>query len=280
MERTTKVNEETRGYYDDAQILYNIFWSDKALHFGLWENGTKNLSDAIENTNKLVSKLLSLHENDYVLDAGCGTGGSSFFMAKNFGVRSTGIALSPKQIKQARNNAKKLKLDNLVSFELMDFNKMGFRDRTFTKIFGIESVCHANDKLCFLKEAYRILEHGGRIVIADGFLTKDNLTKKEKEIYHKCLVGWKVANLSHKADFLNDLIKAGFKNIEFYDKTDEVVPSSNRIALYGSLFFPISLVLSKARLISKNLHENSICMMNQKNTFKNFTIYGVFVAEK
>lgn len=180
MERTCEVNEETKGYYDDAQILYNVFWSDKALHYGFWENGTQNLSEAIENTNKFVSKLLILQKNDYVLDAGSGTGGSSFFIAENFGVKSIGISLSPKQIKQARKNARKLKLDNLVSFELMDFNEMDFKDNTFTKIFGIESICHADNKSHFLKEAYRILKPCGRIVIVDGFLTKDNLTKKRE----------------------------------------------------------------------------------------------------
>jgi len=280
MDRNNRVNEETKEYYDSAQILYNLFWSDRALHYGFWEDGTKDLSEAIENTNRFVSKLLNLQKKDYVLDAGCGTGGSSIFMAENFGVKLIGVTLSPIQIKQARKNAGKLKLDNLINFKLMDFNKMEFENETFTKIFGIESVCHADNKSHFLREAYRILEPGGRIVIADGFLIRNNLTKKEKEIYNKCLKGWKVANLSNKADFWDDLIKTGFKNIRFYDKTDEIIPSSNRIALYGSLFFPISLVLSKARLISKSLHENSICMINQKKTFGNFTIYGVFVAEK
>ncbi len=87
-------------------------------------------------------------------------------------------------------------------------------------------------------------------------------------------------NLSHKDNFLDDLKEARFENIEFFDRTDEVMPSSRRIAYYGHLFFPFTLILSRLKMISKNLHENSICMILQKKTFNRFTLYGVFVAEK
>ncbi len=277
---TKSINKKIKGYYDDAQILYNLFWSVKGMHYGFWNKKTKKLSDAIENTNRFASKLLNLQKNDYVLDVGCGVGGSSFFMAKEFGVKVRGITLSSKQVNQAGKTARKLHLDNLVSFEVMDFNKTKFKDKTFTKIFSIEGVCYAYNKLDFLKEAYRLLRPSGKIVIVDGFLAKRNLSREECEVYNKCLLGWKVPSLSHQDDFLNDLRKAGFKNINFYDKTNEVIPSSRRMVVYGYLAFPISFVLSKLKLISKNLHEHIIAMINQRKTFHNFAVYGVFTAEK
>jgi len=276
---TNLVNKKIEEYCDDTQILYNILWS-KANHYGFWDKGTKKLSDAIENTNRFVSELLDLQENDYVLDAGCGVGGSSFFMAENFGVKILGISLSSKQIKQARKDAKKSHLGNSVSFEIMDFNNTKFKDETFTKIFSIESACYARNKLDFLREAYRLLTRGGKIVIVDGFLIKKNLSEKEKEIYDKWKLGWKVDNLSLKDDFLNDLRKLGFTNIKFYDKTEEVMPSSRRMALYGYLFFPVTFILSKLKLISKNIYGHTVACINQKKTLQNFTIYGVFYAEK
>lgn len=274
-----KVDNKAEEYFDDTQILYNIFWS-KALHYGFWDEGTKSLSEAIQNTDRFVSVLLDLQKNDYVLDAGCGVGGSCFFMAENFGVKVTGITLSSKQVRQARKDAEKLGHGDLVNFEIMDFNNTRFKDETFTKIFSIEGACQAYNKLDFLRETYRLLVTGGKIVIVDGFLCKKNLFEKEKEIYDKCLLGFKVANLSLKDDFYNDLRKVGFKNIRFYDKTEKVMPSSRRMALYGYLFLPVAFIMSKLRLISRNIYEHTIACINQNRTFYNFTIYGVFYAEK
>jgi len=262
--------------------LYNLFWSSSSRHCGFWEKNTRSWYEAVRNTDILASKLLDLNKKDYVLDAGCGVGGTAFFMAKNFGARVLGITLSSRQLKQAKRNAKKLRLDDRVSFEKLGFDGMRrrFRKETFTKIFGIESICYSQDKLCFLKEAYRILKPGGKILVEDAFLSKKRLTPKERQIYEKCMIGWNVPDVSHRDDFSSYLKKAGFKNIKFYDKTTQVLPSSRIIALGGYLLFPLTFVLSKMGFISDILHENSVGMINQGKACNKFVVYGVFVAEK
>jgi len=276
MDKAAKKEEQ---YYDNAQVLYNLFWSSKNLHYGFWEKGTRTLSRAIENENAFVSKLLDLHKGDCVLDAGCGVGGTCFFMTRNFGAKVVGITLSRRQLLQARRKSRELGLGNLVSFKRMDFCRTDFPENAFTKIFGVESVCHAHDKLAFLKEAHRILKPGGRIVICDGFLTKRNLTRREMQVYKKCLKGWVVDNLSHKDDFLRDLRKAGFRNTIFYDKTKEVMPSSSWIAIVGYLFTPLSFASSRLGF-KKYVHEHFITCINQRRILDRFAVYGVFVAEK
>ncbi len=82
-----KVNKKTKEYYEDAQILHNLFWSKKNMHYGFWDQETRKLFDALENTNKFVSQMLDLQKNDYVLDAGCRVGGTCVYMAENFGVK-------------------------------------------------------------------------------------------------------------------------------------------------------------------------------------------------
>ncbi len=237
MNPPNSAKKKIEEYYDDTRILYNLFWAE-ALHYGFWENGTRTLSAAVDNTNRFVAELLELHKNDHVLDAGCGVGGSSFFMAKKSGATITGITLSSQQLTQARRDAEKLHLGKSVRFEKMDFTRTRFKDATFTKIFSIEGTCYAPNKLAFLREAHRLLTNGGKITIVDGFLAKKHLSAREREIYDKCLRGWKGDNLAFKDDFTNDLRKVGFTNIRFYDKTEEVRPQADEWPFTATFFSP------------------------------------------
>ena len=162
----------TKDYYDHAQILYDLFWSKKALHYGFWNKDTKKLKEAIENANKFVAKLLKPKKDDKILDTGCGVGGSCLFFAKNFKSKVTGIGLSEVQLKKAKKYAKDENLDNLLNFKKMNFNNTDFKDKSFDKVFAIEGACYAENKYDFLKEMYRILKPNGKIVVVDGFLKK------------------------------------------------------------------------------------------------------------
>lgn len=279
---TTKVtNQDIEKYYDENQILYNLFWSQSALHYGFWEKDTKNLSEAILNTNRFVLDCLKIKGDDKVLDAGCGIGGSSIFIAENSDAQVTGITLSDIQLKKAIETSNKSKASKLLNFSKQDFTNTNFQKETFSKIFGIESICHAHNKIDFLKEAYRIMKPAGKIAVVDAYLTRKNFNKKETEIYNKFLKGWAVPNLSLKDDFYNDLKKAGFKNIKFHDKLDSVKKSSKKIYQLGMLAYPITLLLSFLRIIPKSMHGNTITSLNQKRLVDNDMVtYGVFVAEK
>ena len=174
---TDILNKDIREYYDQNQIMYALFYSKgtNGLHYGFWNKDTKKTSDAILNTNKFVLKCLEINDQDSVLDAGCGVGGTSIFIAENSGAEVSGITLSDTQLKKAEKLALKSKSSKLLNFSNQDFTKTNFLDNSFSKIFGIESICHANKKIDFLREAYRILKENGKIVIIDGFLKRQIL---------------------------------------------------------------------------------------------------------
>lgn len=274
-------NQDIKKYYDENQVLYNHFWSQNALHYGFWNKNTKKLSDALLNTNKFVLNCLEINKNDYVLDAGCGVGGTSIFIAENSHARVSGITISDIQLKKSKEQALKSKASKLLEFSNQDFTKTQFKDNTFSKIFGIESICHAHKKIDFLKEAYRILKKNGKIAVVDAYLIRKNFNKRENKIYHKFLIGWAVPNLSMKDDFYDDLKKVGFKKVKFFNKLDSVRKSSNRLYRLGVIAYPFTLILSILKLIPKSMHKNTIAGINQKKLVdNNMVTYGVFVAEK
>ncbi len=262
-------------YYNTHQRIYNLFWSKTGLHYGFWYENTKNLAEAITNTDKFVVDTLDINSNDVVLDAGCGVGGSSIYIAENTGAKVEGVTLSDVQLNIAKKTTSESKAKHLLNFSKQNFCNTNFRENTFSKVFGIECICYAHDKLNFLKEAYRVIKSGGKIAVVDAFLIKENLNSKEEKIYKRFIDGWRVPNLSTKKGFHEDLEKAGFKNIIFYDKLDNIKKSSRILYRYGLITYPIEFLKSKLGIGIDNFST-----FYQKGLFNRIATYGVFTAEK
>lgn len=270
------LNKEIAEYYDSHQSLYSRFWSPTALHYGFWYYDTKNLAEAITNTNKFVADALAINSGDVVLDAGCGVGGTSMYIAEATGARVEGITLSNVQLKIAGGRASRLPTSRLLNFSQQDYTRTSFKENAFSKVFGIESICHAQEKIDFLKEAYRIMKPGGKIAVVDAFLSKNDLSTEETKIYTKFIEGWVVPNLATKDGFSEDLTQAGFRNVVFHDMQDKIKKSSEKLYYYSLLTHPVNFIGSKLGLIRENFS-----VRYQKALFeRRIAIYGVFVAEK
>lgn len=269
-------NEDIAGYYNTHKIFYDLFWSRTGLHYGFWYDDTKNLAEAISNTDKFVIDVLAIDSGDTVLDAGCGVGGTSIYVAENTGARVEGITLSDVQLDAARKKASTSAARHLLNFSKQDFTKTNFKENTFSKIFGIECICYAHKKIDFLNEAHRILKPGGKIAVVDAFLTKENLDAEERNIYTKFINGWVVPNLSTKDGFFQSLERAGFRNIVFHDMLPNIRKSSEKLYRLGLLSYPFAFLASKIGISRENFST-----LFQKALFeRGIATYGVFVAEK
>jgi len=241
-------NEDVARYYDKHQIIYTLFWSRTGLHYGFWYEDTKSLAEAILNTNRFVVDVLAIDDKDTVLDAGCGVGGSSIYIAEVTGAKVEGITLSDVQVKIARRRASGSPAADLLKFSKQDFTETIFSENTFSKVFGIESVCHAQRKIDFLNEAYRVMRPGGKIAVVDHFLSKGNLDAREMEIYRKSTEGWAVPNLATTEEFSESLEQAGFKNIAFHDMLDNIRRSSEKLYYRTLLTYPLGFLKLRLRI--------------------------------
>lgn len=231
--------------------------------------------------NRVLAKIAKTRFNDKILDAGCGIGGSAIWLAKNFGARVTGINISRMQVEIARKLAKEGKVDNLVKFIVKNFVDTKFPKNSFDVVWGIESVCHAENKKDFLSEAKRILKNNGRIIVADGFLKKEDLTDEEKRDMNKWLYEWAVPNLASINEFQKYLEELNFKNIELKEVTKNVMPSSKRMYIASLFAYPIGKFLEWARIRTEMQTKNIISAYYQHITLKRgLWTYGIFYAEK
>ena len=276
--------QDIASYYNATQIHYERWWDLKnslSLHYGIWEEGTHSFAEALVNTNKIMMELGQISESDKVLDAGCGVGGTAMYLHNTKKARVTGITLSEKQLLFATSNAKKRNVGDKVAFFLMDFTDTSFEDNSFDVVWACESVCHASDKLAFMKEAYRILKKGGRLIISDFFLTKDQQIDKNSWI-KKWSQTWWMSNLVSSSLFSNQLQEQGFQVKKQLDYTKKIQKSAQRMfyaSCLGALPSEIyNLFRPSVSLFSKNHYKSGYYQYRalKEDLWK----YTIILAEK
>jgi len=276
--------QKVKDYYNNVQSSYNSFWMNKrnlAMHLGFWDKDTKNQHDALMNENRYIAKALDINQNDIILDAGCGVGGTAIWVAEEYGAKVSGISIMENQIVLAKKYAKDRGVDKLVDFKVQNYVNTSFPDESFTKIYAMESVCHTENKEDFFLEAYRLLKPGGELAFIDEFVTKNSLTNKEQKILDDWLLGWAVPNMLTVRDFKNRLEKTGFKNIRDVDVTKKVIKSSSKIQMVGLLFYPYDSVMSKLGLVPMETYNSTISCIRQKTLFtKNIVDFRSITCQK
>lgn len=271
-------------YYDTCDKDYRLVWHlDRcmAMHMGFWDEDTKRISEALIRENDILAQQANITPNDRVLDAGCGVGGSSIHLAKNYGCHVTGITLSGKQVESAEHFADRHGVSDKTNFQIADYTKTPFKDESFDVIWAVESVCYAQDKNDFIKEAHRLLKPGGRLIVADGFQRASPLSPKEERLLSKSYLGWEVHNLETDARFRDGIESHAFSNIREDDVTPMVMTSSRRLHLYSYLAFFVNIYGWLRGRRGRVEMGNVVAAYNQYKSLKRgIWTYKTFYAEK
>ncbi len=274
-------------YYDSCEIDYRWLWNlndAKALHYGYWDEGVRNLSQALIRQNDWLAELAGISSADHVLDAGCGVGGSSIHLASTYGCKVTGISLAGRQIEQARGFARAAELpDEQFEFLVRDFTDTRFEDATFSVVWAVESVCHAAVKADFLREAFRVLKPGGRLILCDGFVKRPwhEHDGEDAAVLKSWVNGWAVDNLADHAGFVRDAEAAGFTNVAFEDITERVLPSARRLYRLAVPTIFLGRIAELLRIRSRTQTDNIIGARDQYRALKRgLWCYGRVYAEK
>lgn len=99
----------------------------------------------------------------YVLDVGCGVGTTACHLAHCMGCRVMGVDLNPAMIQRAQERAKRLKLTDLVEFQVADVEDLPFPDETFNVVISESVTAFPPDKGQAIQEYVRVIKPGGFI---------------------------------------------------------------------------------------------------------------------
>lgn len=262
--------QEIVDYYENCQVDYEEFWHLNArmcMHYGFWDDTTPNLRTALSNMNVRVAEYGGVRSGDKVLDAGCGVGGSSIFLATQLGCSPTGISLSAYQIEQCRANAAAHGVAETTTFEVQNYLETPYEDNTFDVVWGVESVCYAYDKLDFLREAFRILKPGGRLIVADFFSNNVEPNSPGAILMDKWTKTWAIRSYADVDEFWNKMHAAGFTDCKQQDVTRHVVKSIRRLYY---LFYPGILYMNLKYALGLRTKEN---VLNAWSTYYQYQAF-------
>lgn len=104
-------------------------------------------------------KLADVKQTDVVYDLGCGDGRIVIDAAKTYGAHGVGIDINPQRIHEAKENAKKAGVEDLVRFEENDLFKADIHEASVVTLFLLQRV-----NLRLRPKLLRELKAGTRIV--------------------------------------------------------------------------------------------------------------------
>jgi len=282
---SAELQADAAKHYDDCYNDYLVAWCNRdnlALHYGYWDEAKPyDQHQALLNKNQILYEKAGIQAGDKVLDAGCGIGGSSIWMAKQHGNRVTGITISAKQADYAGQHAKRHGVAELVDFQVADFCAMPFPDAAFDVVWALESSCHALNKGDFLSEAWRVLRPGGRVVVCDGFVLQRSFSEDQWRAVVTCLNGWAVPNLCSRDEFTGLLEREAFQSIQCHDITAQTQASVEHMYKVARRLQPVQKISQWLGLRSKAQTANYLVGLAQHQLFtEKLTEYCIFTAQK
>ena len=241
-------DQEAMRHYDDMTTdFYMARWNPKHIHCGLFEDedipekgapvaGPESLTRGLERMIEAIVAPADIKKHHHVVDAGCGIGGTSIYLARTRGCRATGVNLKEGQLEIAEKRVNEAGQAQRVGFRRGDCSRrLPFDSNSIDVVVNIESACHYSDRGQFLREVHRILKPGGRIVAMD-WLMADDITAEQCEQHIEPLCEhWALGGLESLSSYPRRLCEAGLTVLECVDFNGKEIGNLRLVENYARM---------------------------------------------
>ena len=277
--------EAIKKYYSDTQFEYRIVWNWRskytpALHFGYYDEKATDHHRSVIRANEVLAEWGNIHEGATIIDAGCGLGHSTLWLAEHYNANVTGITIVPKQVETMKKFVEKKGLKNVRFLEASYFN-MPFEDNSVDVVWAIEAVCHAKDKSQFYKEAYRVLKPGGKLLIGENLRTARPMEPGKEKLLKEIFHSWAIPDLDTFEEHRSHALSSGFRSFENKDVTANMMVSYRNLEEMCKRWAWLNILLHALGVISTVRRNNMLGSMKQYQAIKEkvFT-YNHLLAKK
>lgn len=196
--------------------LDDIQYTKKRILRYEWMYGETFVSTGGLRTTQDFCRRLRLGPSTRVLDIGVGTGGSAFYLAREFGCHVTGVDLSRNMVAIAEERRLKLseEMQTRLEFKIADITTVNYPASTFDVIYSRDSILHIADKLTLYRRCLSWLKPGGQLLISDFCQGDQSLS--EEFVKYRDHFGYHLLTVSEYGRVIQE---AGFEKVEAIDNT-------------------------------------------------------------
>jgi cyclopropane fatty-acyl-phospholipid synthase-like methyltransferase len=221
--------DSVRTYYDENTNLFlkfSVLRGKKAqnIHRSLWKDGIQTLEEALNFSNSLILDEIksSVSSHARIADLGCGVGASLFYIHPRLQspAPALGLTLSPVQAKLAQASTTELGLQNQINFAEGDFTSVPLPSESLDAVYSVEAVCHAVDPESYFREASRLLQSGGKLILVDDYQAARPFSANETKWLDAYIKGWYVPGVQRVEQTLSFANKYQLNLV----KNDELTP--------------------------------------------------------
>ena len=196
--------------------LDDIFYTDDEINFleAVWGKGYLSPGGPDEVKRLLAGSDLRGKRG---VDIGCGSGGITVSLVKEFGAASVvGIDVEPLVCSSALASVEAAGLADKIEIRQVEPGPIPLADGSLDFVFSKDSIIHIADKESLAADAFRLLKPGGWFVASDWLISHDDAPSAEMATYIAAEdLGFGMASPDR---YQKALASAGFTNIELKNR--------------------------------------------------------------
>ena len=172
-----------------------------------------------------IPRQLALKPGSKALEIGCGSGRYALNLAETTGAHLIGVDVNEFGVQNANRLSAEAGVSDRARFQTCDVSRpLPFENASFDAAFSNDVICHIQGRLSLLRELFRVLRPGARLLFSDALVIGGTIS--HEEIAARSSIGYYIFSPPGENERL--LKEAGFSVLSATDTTSNAADIASR----------------------------------------------------